>query len=209
MKRSGWFITFEGGEGAGKSTMIARTHQWLLDHGHVVVNTREPGGTVLAEQIRAIVLDQEHSTLCATAELLLVFASRAQHLDELIRPALAQGSTVLCDRFTDATWAYQGGGRGMPEDLIATLEHAVHGDLQPDLTLLLDLPVPLGLERISSRGKADRIERESVAFFERVRQTYLRRAASAPQRFVVIDASVDEEAVWQQLEQILQRRVSL
>ena len=208
MKHRGWFITFEGGEGAGKSTMIERTHQWLIDHEHVVVNTREPGGTVLAEQIRAIVLDQGNSALCATAELLLVFASRAQHLAELIRPALAQGSTVLCDRFTDATWADQGGGRGMSADLIATLENAVHGDLQPDLTLLLDLPVLLGLERVSSRGKADRIEQESVAFFDRVRQTYLRRAASAPERFVVIDASVDEQAVWQQLERILQRRVS-
>jgi dTMP kinase len=208
MKHSGWFITFEGGEGAGKSTMIERAYQWLIDHGHEVVTTREPGGTVLAEQIRAIVLDQGNSAPCATAELLLVFAARAQHLAELIRPALAQGLTVLCDRFTDATWAYQGGGRGMPEELIATLEQAVHGDLQPDLTLLLDLPVPLGLERISGRGKADRIEQESVAFFDRVRQAYLRRAASAPERCVVIDASVDEQAVWQQLERILQQRVS-
>jgi dTMP kinase len=208
MKRSGWFITFEGGEGAGKSTMIERTYQWLIDHEHEVVTTREPGGTILAEQIRAIVLDQENSALCATAELLLVFAARAQHLAELIRPALARGLTVLCDRFTDATWAYQGGGRGMSAELIATLEYAVHGDLQPDLTLLLDLPVPLGLERVSCRGKADRIEQESVAFFDRVRQTYLRRAASAPERFVVIDASVDEHAVWQQLERILQQRVS-
>lgn len=208
MKHSGWFITFEGGEGAGKSTMIERAYQWLIDHGHEVVTTREPGGTVLAEQIRAIVLDQGNSAPCATAELLLVFAARAQHLAELIRPALAQGLTVLCDRFTDATWAYQGGGRGMPADLIATLEQAVHGDLQPDLTLLLDLPVLLGLERVSSRGKADRIEQESVAFFDRVRQTYLRRAASAPERCVVIDASVDEQAVWQQLERILQQRVS-
>jgi dTMP kinase len=208
MKHSGWFITFEGGEGAGKSTMIERAYQWLIDHGHEVVTTREPGGTVLAEQIRAIVLDQGNSALCATAELLLVFAARAQHLAELIRPALAQGLTVLCDRFTDATWAYQGGGRGMPEELIATLEQAVHGDLQPDLTLLLDLPVPLGLERISGRGKADRIEQESVTFFDRVRQAYLRRAASAPERCVVIDASVDEQAVWQQLERILQQRVS-
>lgn len=208
MKHSGWFITFEGGEGAGKSTMIERAYQWLIDHGHEVVTTREPGGTVLAEQIRAIVLDQGNSALCATAELLLVFAARAQHLAELIRPALAQGSTVLCDRFTDATWAYQGGGRGMPEELIAKLEQAVHGDLQPDLTLLLDLPVPLGLERIAGRGKADRIEQESVTFFDRVRQAYLRRAASAPERCVVIDASVDEQAVWQQLERILQQRVS-
>ncbi len=203
----GCFITFEGGEGAGKSTMIERTHQWLIDHGHVVVKTREPGGTAVAEQIRALVLSPETTTLCAKAELLLVFAARAQHLDELIRPALAQGATVLCDRFTDATWAYQGGGRGLPGDLIAVLERAVHGDLQPDLTVLLDLPVELGLERVSSRGNADRIEHEPVAFFERVRQTYLARAAEAPQRFVVVDAAVNEAAVWRQIERILQQRV--
>ena len=207
MKRNGWFITFEGGEGAGKSTMIQRTYRWLCDHGHEVVNTREPGGTVLAEQIRGIVLDSKNVSLCAKAELLLVFAARAQHLDELIRPALARGSTVLCDRFTDATWAYQGGGRGMPEELIATLERAVHGDLQPDLTLLLDLPVERGLERVSGRGAADRIEQESLAFFNRVRQTYRGRAAAAPQRFAVIDASVDEERVWKQVEQVLNQRV--
>ena len=207
MKRNGWFITFEGGEGAGKSTMIQRTYRWLRDHGHEVVNTREPGGTVLAEQIRDIVLDSKNVSLCAKAELLLVFAARAQHLDELIRPALARGSTVLCDRFTDATWAYQGGGRGMPEELIATLERAVHGDLQPDLTLLLDLPVERGLERVSGRGAADRIEQESLAFFNRVRQTYRGRAAAAPQRFAVIDASVDEERVWKQVEQVLNQRV--
>ena len=205
---SGRFITFEGGEGAGKSTMIALTLRWLLAHGHVVVTTREPGGTALAEQIRDMVLSQANPTLCATSELLLVFAARAQHLHELIRPALAQGSTVLCDRFTDATWAYQGGGRGMSEELIATLERAVHGDLQPDLTLLLDLPVAMGLKRISNRGQADRIEQESMAFFDRVRQTYLNRAAMAPQRFAVIDAAVDEDSVWQQIEGILQQRLS-
>jgi len=205
---SGWFITFEGGEGAGKSTMIERTQRWLTNHGHVVVQTREPGGTPLAEQIRGMVLSQDNSTLCATAELLLVFAARAQHLHELIRPALARGSTVLCDRFTDATWAYQGGGRGMPEELISSLERVVHGDLQPDLTLLLDLPVDVGLERVSGRGKIDRIEKESVAFFNRVRQTYLNRAALAPQRFAVIDAAVNEESVWRQIEEILQQRLS-
>jgi dTMP kinase len=205
--RRGLFITFEGGEGAGKSTMIAHAQRWLIEQGHVVINTREPGGTALAEQIRDMVLNQKDSAPCATAELLLVFAARAQHLHELIRPALAQGSTVLCDRFTDATWAYQGSGRGMPEELIATLERAVHGDLQPDLTLLLDLPVAVGMGRIFGRGKTDRMEQESMAFFERVRQAYLRRAANAPQRFAVVDASADEETVWRRVEQVLLNRV--
>lgn len=203
----GRFITVEGGEGAGKSTMIHRVRQWLVDHGHEVVTTREPGGTELAEKIRDIVLGAENTALCPTAELLLVFASRAQHLHELIRPALASGVTVLCDRFTDASWAYQGGGRGLSADMIASLENVVHGDLQPDLTILLDLPAETGLQRISSRGEADRIEQESLEFFERVRQTYLRRAAATPGRFAVIDASVDEAAVWQQLERTLQERL--
>ncbi|HLF30521.1 MAG TPA: dTMP kinase [Xanthomonadales bacterium] len=204
----GWFITFEGGEGAGKSTMLERSHRWLLANGHTVIKTREPGGTELAEKIRAIVLDQENTVLCPTAELLLVFAARAQHLHELIRPALKRGDTVLCDRFTDASWAYQGGGRGMPAETIAALEKAVHGDLQPDLTLLLDLPVRLGMERVADRGNSDRIERESAAFFDRVRQSYLARAAEAPGRFAVIDASLDEESVWQQVETALQQRCS-
>lgn len=203
----GRFITVEGGEGAGKSTMIHRVRQWLVDHGHKVITTREPGGTELAEKIRDIVLGAEHTALCPTAELLLVFASRAQHLHELIRPALASGATVLCDRFTDASWAYQGGGRGLSADLIATLENAVHGDLQPDLTILLDLPAAAGLRRISNRGEPDRIEQESLAFFERVRQAYLARATAMPGRFAVIDASVDEAAVWQQLERTLQERL--
>jgi len=204
----GLFITFEGGEGAGKSTMIERTRRWLIGHGHDVVMTREPGGTALAEQIRQMVLGRQTSAPCPTAELLLVFAARAQHLHELIRPELARGSTVVCDRFTDATWAYQGGGRGIPDELIATLERAVHGDLQPDLTLLLDLPVAIGLERIRGRGQADRMEQESLAFFERVRQAYLRRAAQAPQRFAVVDAAADEEAVWGQIEAILLREAT-
>jgi len=205
---TGIFITFEGGEGAGKSTMIARTHKWLTDHGHTVVNTREPGGTVLSERIRNMVLNQIDAPPCATAELLLVFAARAQHLHELIRPALARGSTVLCDRFTDATWAYQGGGRGMPEALIAILEQAVHGDLQPDLTILLDLPVEMGMARISGRGEADRMEQESLAFFDRVRQAYLKRAAGSSRRFVIVDASADEETVWDGVQAILRERIS-
>jgi dTMP kinase len=203
----GKFISIEGGEGAGKSTMMERISAWLDSRGHEVIKTREPGGTVLAEKIRAILLDDEHMELCSQAELLLMFASRAQHLEELIRPALQKGHTVLCDRFTDATWAYQGGGRQMPSDLIAGLEQMVHGDLQPDLTLLLDLPVELGLARASRRSEADRFEQESMRFFERVRQAYLDRAASQSGRFAVIDASGDVEQVWSQIEAVLEKRL--
>ncbi|MEE8495040.1 MAG: dTMP kinase [Xanthomonadales bacterium] len=202
----GRFITIEGGEGAGKSTMMDRLSLWLESHGHRVLRTREPGGTALAEKIRAILLDDRHGELSGQAELLLVFASRAQHLEELIRPALARGDTVLCDRFTDASWAYQGGGRQMPVEWIATLEQMVHGDLQPDFTLLLDLPVEQGLKRASRRGKADRFEQESSRFFKRVRQAYLARAKSSAKRFEIIDASGSVDQVWSQIESVLERR---
>ena len=149
----GKFLTIEGGEGAGKSTMMERVAAWLESAGHRVVQTREPGGTELAEKLRDILLDKTNTVVAPQAELLLVFAARAQHLAELIRPALRRGDTVLCDRFTDATWAYQGGGRELPAADIATLEQLVHGDLQPDLTLLLDLPVDVGLARASRRGR--------------------------------------------------------
>jgi dTMP kinase len=204
----GKFITIEGGEGAGKSTMMDRLAGWLVSQGHRVVSTREPGGTVLAEKIRAILLDDQHGELSAQSELLLVFASRAQHLEELIRPALARGDTVLCDRFTDASWAYQGGGRQMPDEWIASMEKMVHGDLQPDLTLLLDLPPDQGLKRVSRRGKADRFEQESSQFFKRVRQAYLVRAKSSANRFEIIDASGDIAQVWSQIESALERRLS-
>ena len=207
MKR-GTFITVEGGEGAGKTTMMDRLFDWLAAHGRHVVRTREPGGTELAEKLREMLLDKGNAGLSGQAELLLMFASRAQHLDEVIRPALERGETVLCDRFTDATWAYQGGGRGLPLDDIAALERLVHGDLQPDLTLLLDLPVEQGLRRASKRGESDRFEEESRAFFERVRETYLQRARSAPERFAVIDASGSEDEVWAQVDDILQRRLA-
>jgi dTMP kinase len=205
----GRFISMEGGEGAGKSTMMARMAAWLESKGQRVITTREPGGTVLAEKIRAILLDHEHMTLCSRAELLLMFASRAQHLDELIRPALARGETVLCDRFTDATWAYQGGGRKLPASLIEGLEQMVHGDLQPDLTLLLDLPVQQGLERASRRSAADRFEQESLCFFERVRQAYLERAGEHSDRFAVIDAALEPGQVWSQIEKVLAERLEL
>ncbi|MEJ2400293.1 MAG: dTMP kinase [Xanthomonadales bacterium] len=204
----GQFITIEGGEGAGKSTMMNRIADWLKHGGRPVVSTREPGGTELAEAIREILLDRRNRDLAGLTELLLMFASRAQHLEQVIRPALARGDTVLCDRFTDATWAYQGGGRGLPATQIATLERLVHGDLQPDLTLLLDLPVETGLTRAARRSASDRFESESVAFFERVRQAYLERAAAEPQRFVVIDAAPQPAKVWAQIEHALQERLA-
>jgi dTMP kinase len=205
MKR-GSFITIEGGEGAGKSTMADRIAPWLEARGVRVVRTREPGGTVLAEKLRKILLDPNSSGLGGQAELLLMFAARAQHLTELIRPALQRGDTVLCDRFTDATWAYQGGGRGLPRDDIAVLERLVHGDLQPDLTLLMDIPVREGLQRAARRSASDRFEAESIAFFERVRAAYLERAAAAPDRFAIIDAACGEEEVWGQVRAVLEKR---
>ena len=203
----GTFITVEGGEGAGKTTMIERMVDWLASRGHRVVQTREPGGTELAEKLRDILLDTRSAGLSDQAELLLMFASRAQHLAELIRPALARGDTVLCDRFTDATWAYQGGGRGLPKQDIAALEQLVHGDLQPELTVLLDLPVEQGLSRASLRSASDRFEEEPVAFFERVRAAYLERAAQSPERFAVVDASGPVESVWSELERVLDHRI--
>ena len=203
----GRFITIEGGEGAGKSTMMSRVANWLESTGHRVVRTREPGGTDLAEKLREILLDRNNISLSDRAELLLVFAARAQHLDELIRPALARGDWVLCDRFTDATWAYQGGGRGLPRDEIASLETLVHGDLQPDLTLLLDLPVELGMKRAARRSQADRFEQESALFFKQVRDAYLERAEAAPERFAVIDASRNMDEVWSQIDSVLRKRM--
>lgn len=204
----GRFITVEGGEGAGKSTQTERIGAWLAERGQTVVQTREPGGTRLAEQLRSTLLDARNTSLSGLAELLLMFAARAQHLDELIRPALRRGEWVVCDRFTDATWAYQGGGRGLPAEPIAALENLVHGDLQPEITLLLDVPVSIGLDRVARRGEADRFEREPEDFFERVRQAYLARAEANPGRFEIIDASLAPDDVWAQIERVLRRRVA-
>lgn len=206
----GKFITLEGSEGAGKSTMMARTEAWLARAGHDVVVTREPGGTPLAETIRGLVLDasaDDEDPPAPLTELLLVFAARAQHLDRLIRPALEQGKTVLCDRFTDSSWAYQGGGRGMPSAWIAALEQLVHGDLQPDLTILLDIDVETGLDRATSHSDPDWFEREHAAFFDRVRSVYLDRARAAPGRFAIIDASSSLENVWSQIADTLAERL--
>lgn len=206
----GYFITLEGSEGAGKSTMMSRTGGWLLDAGHDVVTTREPGGTPLAEIIRGLVLDastDDEDPPAALTELLLVFAARAQHLDRLIRPCLLEGTTVLCDRFTDSSWAYQGGGRGIPKDWLSALEKLVHDDLQPDLTILLDVDVETGLSRASNRSDPDWFESEKADFFQRVRSVYIERAEAAPDRFVIIDASGDEESVWLQIEACLTERI--
>ncbi|GIZ13413.1 dTMP kinase [Pseudomonas sp. NCCP-436] len=185
---TGLFITLEGPEGAGKSTNRDYLAERLRGRGVEVLLTREPGGTPLAERIRELLLAPSDEPMAADTELLLVFAARAQHLQQVIRPALARGCVVICDRFTDATYAYQGGGRGLSGERIAELEHFVQGELRPDLTLVFDLPVEIGLARAAARGRLDRFEQEQRSFFEAVRQTYLQRAAQAPQRYRVMDA---------------------
>ncbi len=186
---TGLFITLEGPEGAGKSTNREYLAEHLRAAGLDVVLSREPGGTPLAERIRELLLAPSDERMAADTELLLVFAARAQHLAQVIRPALARGAVVLCDRFTDATYAYQGGGRGLPQDRIAELERFVQGELRPDLTLIFDLPVEVGLARASARGRLDRFEQEGRAFFDAVRHAYLQRAEAHPQRYRVVDAA--------------------
>ena len=189
------FVTLEGGEGAGKSTVLNALRDALRATGAEVVTTREPGGTPLAERIRALLLDPDHEAPSPETELLLMFASRAQHVRETILPALQRGAWVLCDRFTDSSYAYQGGGRGLDTALIAELEHRVVG-IEPGLTLLLDVGVQQGRERMRVRDLVpDRIERERDAFFEQVRSAYLARAAQAPGRVRVVDASSSMEDV--------------
>lgn len=214
MNERGRFITLEGGEGVGKSTNLVLVADWLEARGLEVVRTREPGGTPRAEAIRGLLLDPDgEEPLADDAELLLVFAARAQHLARVIRPALARGAWVVCDRFTDATFAYQGGGRGIEATRIAALETFVQGGLEPDLTLLFDMPMDAAQRRLEGRlgregGARDRFERERASFFEAVRRAYLARAASAPGRMVVIDASVDLPSVQAQLIRELETRVA-
>ncbi len=203
----GYFISLEGGEGAGKSTQNKRIVKWLSEQGHSVVETREPGGTVISEQIRKLLLDTRNAGLNPVSELLLMFAARSQLVEEVIQPALAEGKVVVCDRFTDASYAYQGGGRQLGLETVASLEKLVLGNLQPELTLLFDVPVETGMQRVAGRGAADRFEAESVRFFERVRNAYLARADADPGRFHVIDASLDEGQVWEQVRDILQTRL--
>ena len=201
----GRFISFEGGEGAGKSSNVQLTAGFLRDRGVEVVVTREPGGTPLAEDIRTLLLAPRDEIMQADTELLLMFAARAQHVGELIRPALARGVWVLSDRFVDASYAYQGGGRGLSMSRIAELERLVLGDLRPDLTLLFDVPVEIGLARAGKRGDLDRIEREDMAFFQRIRDTYLDRASAEPERFQVLDAAAPLERVQAELRATLTR----
>lgn len=195
----GRFITLEGGEGAGKSTCIPLIEDQIRQAGHDVILTREPGGTELAERIREILLTPDDTRIHEDTELLLMFAARAQHINEKINPALQKGKFVLCDRFTDATYAYQGGGRGIANERIAILEQWVQGDLRPDLTILFDIPVETGLARANSRSAPDRFEQEKIEFFERVRSAYLEAANSQPQRFRIIDASKPLDDVRSQL----------
>ena len=207
----GLFITVEGGEGVGKSTNIACIELMLRQTGIDVVLTREPGGTPLAESIRDLLLQPIDEKVSENAELLLMFAARSQHISKVIEPALAAGSWVVCDRFTDATYAYQGGGRGIDERKIADLESWVQGELRPDITILLDAPVEVGMTRAGKRGALDRFEQEKMDFFQRVRANYLARAKQDPQRYRVIDASLPlpqvKDSLHSVMEDVLARRV--
>lgn len=198
----GKFITIEGTEGVGKTTNIEFIKQWLNENNIEFIATREPGGTPLAEQLRGLLLQPRDEAVDETAELLMVFAARAQHLNQVIIPALDQGKWVLCDRFTDATYAYQGGGRQMNTETIGNLENLVQRALRPDAVLLLDIPVEQGLERARGRGELDRFEQEDIAFFERVRTTYLQRAKNNDD-YHVLDASQPLEQVQAQLKTVL------
>ena len=199
---SGKFITFEGIEGVGKSTNIGYLKAALEQRGCRVLATREPGGTPLAERIRDLVAEHGDEAMPDMAELLLVFAARALLVNNVIQPALAAGTWVLSDRFTDSSRAYQGGGRGIPREQIDRLAKWVHGDLWPDLTVLLDAPVEVGISRAGRRGKPDRFEAERFEFFARVRETYLRLAEEEPERFVVVDATQPLETVQAAMESI-------
>ena len=209
--QGGRFLTLEGTEGVGKSTQLRRVASWLQAVGITATTTREPGGTPTAEEIRKVLLATEQGDpLPDIAELLLMFAARATHTRNLIEPTLARGDWVLCDRYTDATIAYQGGGRGLSESRIATLAQWVHGDLQPDCTVLLDAPVEIGMARARGRDDApDRFEREDLAFFQRVRERYLRLAQAEPGRFIVIDAAGDTETVGRHVCEALAARYAL
>ncbi|MFO7703931.1 MAG: dTMP kinase [Halopseudomonas sp.] len=206
---SGLFITFEGPEGAGKSTNLQVFAAALRAAGCEPILTREPGGTPVAERIRDVLLSHHQESMCADAELLLMFAARAQHLHGLIKPALKADKVVISDRFTDATYAYQGGGRGIPVERIACLETWVQADLRPDITVIFDVPVEVGMARARARSELDRFEVEQQSFFEAVRHTYLARAAAEPQRYRVIDASgeLDQVAIAMQplIHEVLER----
>lgn len=199
------FITFEGIDGAGKSSHLDALSDWLRARGHDVVLTREPGGSALAERLRELIL---HEPMDALTEALLVFAARRDHLRTVIEPALARGATVLCDRFTDATFAYQGGGRGFDLSVLRDLERWVHPTRQPDLTLWFDLDPALAAERRAAARAPDRFERQDAAFFARVRDGYAARAAQAPRRFVRVDAAGSLDTVWARVEAVARERLT-
>lgn len=200
----GRFITFEGTEGAGKSTALATIAEWLISRGVDLVVSREPGGTILGEKLRSLLLDPKTGNLSAESELLLMFAARAEHIRQVIKPAIAAGKWVLCDRFTDASYAYQGGGRGLGFQQIEVLEQWLHPDLQPDMTLLFDLAVEQGLARAGQRGAADRFEQEQLDFFSAVRAGYLQRMLDQPHRIKAIDASQGVDEVLQQAKLLIE-----
>lgn len=202
---AGYFITIEGGEGAGKSTALGFIKNYLENNGIRTLSTREPGGTQLGERLRELLLNPDQSHICAEAELLMMFAARAQHLQQVIQPALKAGQWVICDRFTDASFAYQGAGRNMGMDRIAQLETWLQQDFRPQRVFLLDIDPLLGMQRVRQRGASDRFELENQSFFQRVRQAYLERAEADPARYSVIDASQDLAAVQAQLSLALQQ----
>ena len=199
----GSFISIEGIEGVGKSTNINFICEILDDIGIKHISTREPGGTPVAEKIRDLLLAIDNKSICAMSEFLMIFAGRAQHIHELIEPALVEGTWVVCDRFTDATYAYQGAGRGLPAELIEQLEVIVQGSIRPDLTLIFDIQAHLGLERASQRSNPDRFEREEIEFFNRARECYLARARAFPKRCKLIDASQSISQVQSELNDLL------
>lgn len=204
----GVFITLEGGEGAGKSTNVPWIADYLRSHGKTVLVTREPGGTEVAEVIREVLLSPELPGMNADTELLLMFAARNEHLQTTILPALARGEWVICDRFTDATYAYQGYGRGIALSRIAALEQWVQGDIRPDYVILFDLDVATGMARAQARGRADRFEQEHAVFFERIRDGYLQRAGQMPARYPIIQAAQARVNVKEQLQQVLARIIA-
>ena len=207
MKKA-YFITLEGIEGAGKSTAVRFLAEYLRKANIDFILTREPGGTEIAEKIRRVILDHYQETMHPDTEMLLYFAGRAQHLNQVIIPALQRGQWVICDRFTDATYAYQGGGRGLSQEKISILEQWVQGDLRPDHTLLFDVAVTTGLSRIKKNRYLDRIEKEEEFFFEKVRNCYLERASKELNRFHILDANKNPQEVSQQVENILNKIIN-
>lgn len=203
----GRFIVLEGGEGAGKSTQLDTVAEWLSARGRAVLRTREPGGTPLAERIRGLLIDRDNAEMTAECETLLVFAARSQHLRERIAPALAAGKDVISDRFVDASYAYQGGGRGIDTEHLDHLESWICGPTRPDLVLLLDLEPTVGRARAARRGAADRFEQEALRFAEKVREVYLERAHQHPERYAIIDAGQNEADVRSAIQATLEARL--